>query len=144
MLTGKTRPAIILVEDTTQWAKSPTENLALCIPLFRVAKPKFLQSFVLKSQAFLYPSKFYLPSDSSFGIEEGVARLELLQTVHQLVMTPFPNAKNPVMLTEEFFTLLRMHLTCFLGGSLATEDQETLDVYGQLILEEAMKQGVVV
>lgn len=144
VLKGKIRPAIILVEDTTQWAKSPAENLVLCVPLFRVAKPKFLQSFVLKSQAFLYPSKFYVPSDTIFGIEEGVARFELMQAVHQFAVRPFPDGKKPAMLTDEFFSLLRMHLTKFLGGALATEDQDTLDVYGQLILEEAKKQGVTV
>ena len=142
VLKGKIRPAIILVEDATQWAKSPAENLALCVPLFRVAKPKFLQSFVLKSQAFLYESKFYVPSDPSFGIEEGVARFELMQAVHQFAMSPFPATKNPAMLTEEFFALMRMQLTRFLGGLLSTEDQEVLDVYGQLILEEAKHQGV--
>ena len=142
VLKGKMRPAIILVEDTTQWARSPAENLALCVPLFRVAKPKFLQSFVLKSQAFIYSSKFYLPPHSSYGIEEGIARFELIQAIHQFALSPFPNMNNPAMLTEEFFVLLRMHLTRFLGGLLPKEDQETLDVYGQLILEEAKQQGV--
>lgn len=137
------RPAIVLVEDTTRWAKSPAENLALCVPLFRVAKPKFIQSFVLKSQAFLYPSKFYVPSDPSFGIEEGIARFELIQTIHQFVIQPFPSDMKPAMLTEEFFLLLEMHLTRFLGGMLPQEDQEKLDVYGELIMEEAKKQGVI-
>jgi hypothetical protein len=144
VLTGKMRPAIILVEDTTQWARSPAENLTLCVPLFRVAKPKFLQSFVLKSQAFLYPSKFYLPPDPTFGIDESVARFELIQTVHQFVLGPFPDIENPAMLTDEFFVLLRIQLTRFFGGVLLDDEQETLDVYGQLILEEAKKQGVVI
>lgn len=144
VLKGKIRPAIILVEDTTQWAKSPAENLVLCAPLFRVSKPKFSQSFVLKSQAYHYPSKFYVPSDPTFGIEEGVVRFELMQALHQFVVSPFPDNKKPAMLTEDFFALLRMHLTRFLGGALATDDQDTLDVYGQLILEEAKKQGVTV
>ena len=144
VLAGKIRPAIILVEDTTQWARSPAEKLALCVPLFSVWKPKFSQTFVLKSQAFRYPSKFYVPSDPLFGIEEGIARLELVQAVHQFSMKPFPDDKKPVMFTDEFFALLRMHLTKFLGGALSKDDQEVLDVYGQLILEEANKQGVAV
>ncbi|MBU1298319.1 MAG: hypothetical protein KKB77_04135 [Bacteroidetes bacterium] len=43
-----------------------------------------------------------------------------------------------------FFTLLRMHLTRFLGGILPNEEQDTLEVYGQLILEEAKKQVEVI
>jgi hypothetical protein len=144
VLTGKIRPAIILVENTTQWAKSPTENLAICLPIFRVEKPKFSQSFVLKTQAFLYPSKFYLPPEVIYQFEEGVARFELIQTVHQLVISPFPNNEKPLMLTEEFFILLQMHLTKYIGGVLPTDDQETLSIYGQLILEEAKTQGVVI
>ncbi len=142
VLTGKMRPAIILVEDATQWAKSPSENLALCAPLFRVEKPKFQQPFVLKSQAFLYPSKFYLPPDPRFGIEEGIIRFELIQIVHQFVMTRFPDNQKPAMLTEEFFALLKLHLTRFLGGILPQDELEKLDVYGQLIIEEARRQGV--
>jgi len=142
VLTGKMRPAIVLIDVTTQWVKSPVENLIICLPIFRVDKPKFSQSFVLKSQAYQYPSKFYLPPDPSFQFEEGVARFELMQTVHQIAINLFPNDSKPLMLTEELFSLLRIHLTRFLGGVLRMEDQETLDVYGQLILEEAKIQGV--
>jgi len=144
VLVGKMRPAVVLIEDASQWAKSPTEKLALCIPLYRVSKAKFSQSFVLKTQAFRYPSKFYLPADSSYKLEEGIARFEVMQTVHQLVTAPFPNENRPLMLTDEFFALLRMHLTRFLGGLLTADEQEILDVYGQLTLEEARKQGVAV
>lgn len=142
VLVGKIRPAIILIEDTVQWAKSPSENLALCVPIFRVAKAKFSQVFVLKTQAFQFPNKFYIPSYQGDRLEEGIARLELIQTVNRLVMSPFPDSNNPIMLTEEFFTLLRIHITRFLGGILSKEDQDTLDVYSQLILEESRKQGI--
>lgn len=144
VLKGKMRPAIVLVEDTTRWAKSPVENLLLCVPLFRVEKPKFSQSFVLKSQAYNYPSKFYLPPDPIFQFEEGIARFELLQTVHQFVVEPFPDSKNPAMLTDEFFGLLQAQLTRFLGGMLLKEEQEKLDIYGQIIIEEAKRQGVAI
>jgi len=137
---GKIRPAIILVDDTTHWAKSPSENLALCVPLFRVYKPKFLQSFVLKTQAFQYRSKFYLPPDSTCGIDECVARFELMQSIHQFVMKPFPNENKPIMLTDDFFALLRIQMTKFLDGIVP--EYETLEVYGQLIIEEALKQGI--
>jgi len=142
VLTGKIRPAIVLIEEISQWAKAPAENFAICVPLFRVRKPKFSQSFVLKSQAFQYESKFYVPPDPHFYIEEGVARFELIQTVHQLSIKQFPDINKSTMLAEEFFALLRMHLTRFFGGAISKEDQDTLEVYGQLILEEAKKQGV--
>jgi len=142
VLTGKIRPAIVFSENASQWAKSSTENLILCVPIFRVAKPKFLQSFVLRTQAYQYASKFYLPPDVSFNFEEGVARLELTQVVHQLVCQPFLEGLRPMMLTADFLSLFRLQMTRFLGGILAKEDQEKLEVYGDLILEEAAKQGV--
>ncbi len=47
------------------------------------------------------------------------------------------------MLNEDFFNLLRMHLTKYIGSVLPKNDEDTLAIYGQLILEEAQKQGVV-
>ena len=60
VLVGKMRPAIVLIEDTTQWAKSPAENLALCIPLYRVSKAKFLPEFCFESASVPIPEQILL------------------------------------------------------------------------------------
>jgi len=140
VLTGKIRPAIVVIEDTVQWSKSPAENIVLCVPIFRVYKPRFSQSFVLKTQAFQYSDKFYLPPDTRYIFEEGIARLELLQSVHQAVIQPFPSENSSMMLTEEFFSLFCLQMVKFLAETKS--ENETLETYGQLILEEAKRQGI--
>jgi hypothetical protein len=138
---GKIRPAIVVVENIAQWSKSPSENIALCVPLFRVYKPKFSQAFVLKTQAFQYPNRFYLPPETRYTFEEAVARLELIQSVHQAVIQIFPSGKLSMMMTEEFFSLFSLQLVNFL--TKAVTENETLETYGQLILEEGIKQGII-
>lgn len=137
---GKIRPAIVVVENVAKWAKSPSENITVCVPLFTVNKPKFSQGFVLKTQAFQYPDRFYFPPDVHYTFQEAIARLELLQSVHILGIQPFPNDQLSMMLTQEFFNLFCLQVVKFITG-LKTE-HETLETYGQLILEEATKQGI--
>lgn len=137
---GKVRPAVVVVEHIAQWSKSPSENIALCVPLFRVYKPKFSQAFVLKTQAFQYPDRFYLPPEPHYTFEEAVARLELIQSVHQVVIQPFPGGTSSMMMTEEFFSLFSLQVVKFLTKT--ETENEVLETYGQLILEEAIKQGI--
>ena len=138
---GKVRPAIMLTEGTTGWPTLPTEPVSLCIPLYTVDKVRISQSFVIQTQSFQIPSKFYIPPSSSYRIEESVARFELIQPIHQYAMQAKVGGRN-VMLTSEFFSILMLQLTEYWGGVISNDDKSFLKEYGDIILDEARKQGV--
>jgi hypothetical protein len=142
VIKGKMRPAIMLTDETTGWPTLPTEAVYLCLPIYRVDKPKIPQSFVLKAQALQYISKFYIPPSSGFALEEGVARFELIQPVHRYALSAFVKGGKPVMLSENFRYFFRLQLTEYLGGVLEKTDKDILKEYETSILDEARKQGV--
>jgi hypothetical protein len=144
VMKGKIRPAVILTEGTTGWPTLSTEPLSLCVPLYTVDKVQIPQEFVVEVQAFKFPSKFYIPPSSSYALEESIARFELIQPIHQFSMKREFRASRPMMLTKEFYGLLKLQLTQYLGGVIDDGDKNFLNEYGTIILEEAKKQGVTV
>lgn len=136
------RPAIVVAEGPTRWATNESEQLMVCIPLYTVDKPRIHREFIISVQAFQSPSKFYIPPFPMFHIEESIARFELLQTAHVFAVKRFPDSTNPAMLSEEFFSLLRLRLTSYFGGAINEDDLEILNLYGQDVLDEARKQGI--
>lgn len=141
---GKMRPAIIIAKGPTRWATNESEQLMICVPLYTVDKPKIHREFVISAQAFQYPSKFYIPPFPMFHIEESIARFELIQIAHVFAVRKFPANTNPAMLSDEFFSLLRLWLMSYLGGAIDEEEIEILKLYGNDILNEARRQGVVI
>jgi len=140
---GKLRYAIILAGGYTQWAKSPTEQLFVCAPLFTVDKPKFTQRFVVQAQAFRYPNMFYTPECAMYHIKESICRFETIQVAHgTAVESILPQNTNPIMLSSEFLGLLRTHFITYLGGTLDKAIKENVQLYGEYILEEAKRNGV--
>lgn len=139
---GKRRPAVVLAQGFTRWPTLSSEQLLICTPIFSVDKKAIRQEFVISVQAFHYTSKFYLPPDVRYGFQEGVARLEVTQVAHQRAVEPYPDAKTPMMLSQEFLGMFRIQLTAYLGGVLDEDDSEILRLYGEDILNEARKQGV--
>jgi hypothetical protein len=138
---GKIRPAIVLTEGVTGWPTLPSESMALCVPLYTVDKAGISQSFVVQTQSFQIASKFYIPPSSSYHVEESVARFELIQLVHHYAMQPKVGGRN-VMLTTDFFSILMLQLTEYWGGVISAEDKSIMKEYGDIILDEARKQGV--
>ncbi len=136
------RPAIVVAEGPTHWATNESEQLMVCVPLYTVDKPRIHREFVISVQAFQSASKFYIPPFPMFHIEESIARFELLQTAHVFAVKRYPDNTNPAMLSEEFFGLLRLRLTSFLGGVIDEEELEIMKLYGQDILNEARGQGI--
>ncbi len=139
---GKMRPAIFLTEGFTRWPTNPSEQIFLCAPLYTLDKAKISQQFVLNVQAFKLPSKFYLRPFPLFRVEESIARFEYIQTVDIYALSPYKECGHPVTLSQEFFALLKIQLTRYLGGGLTREDSDIVNVYGDIILDEARKQGV--
>ncbi|MBI5020700.1 MAG: hypothetical protein HZB59_04635 [Ignavibacteriales bacterium] len=141
---GKMRPAIVIAEGPTRWATNTSEQLIICVPLYTVDKPKIHREFVINVQAFQYPSKFYIPPFPMFHIEESIARFELIQIAHAFAVKIFPAKTNPAMLSDEFFSLFRIWLVSYLGGTIDEEEIEILKLYGNDILNEAKRQGVAI
>ena len=52
-------------------------------------------------------------------------------------MEPMLAGKHPVMLSSEFFGLLKSQLILYLGGRLPQEAAEILKIYSELVMEEA-------
>lgn len=139
---GKIRPAVVLAGGQSKWATSPTEQLFICAPLFTVDKPVFTQSFVLNVQALRHRGMFYIPESHMHHIEESVCRFDAIQVAHGTATEPVLAGKDPVMLSIEFFGLLKSQLILYLGGKLPDDAAEILQMYSELIIDEAKSLGV--
>lgn len=133
---GKMRPAIVITGGEVQWAVGAKEKIFLCLPLYTVDKPKISQRFVVHVQANQYPAYFYLLPSVTFGIQESIARFELLQVVHGNALRPHTTGGTRASLTDEAFAWLKTHLCKFLGCTIPKEMSDDLVSYGELVLEE--------
>ena len=139
---GKMRPAIVLAGGQSKWATSPTEQIFICAPFFAVDKGGITQSFVLDVQALRYPGMFYLPGNSLHHIEESVCRFDTVQVAHGTAIEPLQTGQNSVILSTEFYGLLKSQLLLYLGGKLPKEAADVVQIYTELVLNEAKSQGV--
>ncbi len=139
---GKLRPGIILTFGFTRWPSQPSEQMFLCVPLYTVDKAKIRPEFVIETQAFHHPSKFYVPPHPTYHIAEAVARFEFIQAVDIYALKAYQECGHSVMLTGEFFALLKIQVTRFFGGIVTQKDQDDLLAYGEIVLDEAEKQGI--
>ncbi len=110
--------------------------------MYTVAKPKISQRFVVDVQALRYPGMFYFPESKMHHVEESVCRFDTIQVAHGTATELCLAGKDPVMLSAEFFGLLKCQLIRYLGGILPDDANETLQTYAELVLEEAKSQGV--
>lgn len=133
---GKMRPAIVITGGEVQWAVGAKEKIFLCLPLYTVDKPKISQRFVVHVQANQYPAYFYLPPSATFGIQESIARFELIQVIHGNALRPHKAAANPASLTTDASSWMMVYLCCFLGCTIPEKLSNDLSAYGELVLEE--------
>ncbi|MBM4161516.1 MAG: hypothetical protein FJ217_10510 [Ignavibacteria bacterium] len=133
---GKMRPAIVVTGGEVQWAAGMQEKIFLCIPLYTVDKPKISQKFVVRVQANQYPAYFYLFPSATFGIQESIARFELLQVVHGRALRPHTTGHAGVSLSDEAFGWVKAHLCKFLGCTIPKQLDDDLMAYGELVIEE--------
>ncbi len=136
VIPGKIRPFISLGEMQTGWFSN--EKIVLGIPIFRF-KPRHTQESVMRVQAFDYPWLFYIKPDKKFGVEEGAARLELIQFIPKGHCQPFKvntaKGRFPVQLSEYNYKLLWYQLYKFLHGvPLSKELEEAITDYKTLLL----------
>ena len=132
----------MLAGGYTQWPTSPTEQIFICAPFSTVDKDRIQQRFVIEVQALRHPGMFYLPESRVHHIEESVCRFDSIQAAHGTAAEPLLAGKDPVMLSTEFFGLLKSQLILYVGGVLPKEMAEVLELYAGLVLEEAKAKGV--
>ena len=111
----KFRPVIILSQEMPSW-KDYQETYAECyivVPLYTtkdaVEGYKFSEKFLLKTQAYQYPTLFYLPEDSQYGIRESIARFERSMAINRKLLKPIPASLSDdalYCLTEWFYYFL--------------------------------------
>ena len=142
IIKGKLRPAVVIAGGPTRWPMNPSEQIYICVPVYTVEKPRIKQKFVIEVQALKYPSMFYLPLSTQHNIEECVARFALIQVAHGTAVKPLMASGKPVMLSTDFWGLLKTQLINFCGGVLPENIQNDLRAYGEIVMEEAKAQGI--
>jgi hypothetical protein len=129
----KLRPVIALTQDVPAWrdCQQKHADCLLVVPLYsardEAGNYRFSEEFMLRVQAYEYPSLFYLPEDVGLGIRESVARFDRVAVVHQDVLRP-----QPKRLTEEATECLTHWFQYFAGADL----DELLYIYRELALRE--------
>lgn len=132
-LAHKLRPVIILspqMPSLRDFKKTPYASCYLVAPIYttkdEAGNYKFSEEFLLRVQAYEYPTLFYLPEDSESGIKESIVRLERVAAINGELLRPMP-----VSLHEDSLYCLTEWFHHFLGAEL----NEMLSLYREAALE---------
>jgi hypothetical protein len=134
---GKRRLVMVLGRVESEWFRTNPQEYLLCAPVFSF-KEKHNQEMVLKTQAVLYPSLFYLPPDTCGCPEESAIRFELIQPVIRNCLDPFfcNGSNKPVHLSPDAYWILLCHLLKFINGKpLDSGTEEYIKFYGEYLME---------
>jgi hypothetical protein len=137
-VTHKFRPVIVVSREVSPWRdyRKKYDECYVVIPLYSTKDPageyKFSEQFLLRVQAYQYPTLFYLPEDDEYGVSESLARLDRAVVIHRDLLKP-----RPVSLTDDALYCL----TCWLHYYLGAELDEILDFYRQAALEQLEYTG---
>lgn len=124
---GKIRPIIIAGYTEATWInEEKPQKLYLCVPIFTF-KNRHTQEMVIKSQAFQYPSLFYMPPDTVGLNEESVARFEMIQPITKGALQPLMSSDHkPLALSDEAYFYFINHISNFLLRKPYDEDIDGL------------------
>jgi hypothetical protein len=134
---GKRRLVVVLGRIESEWLKTSPQEYLLCAPVFSF-KDKHSQEMILRTQAFLYPSLFYMPPDTNGCPEESAIRYELVQPVVRNCLDTFfcHGSRTPVRLAPEAYWLLLCHLLKFINGKvLDAQTEEFMKFYCEYLME---------
>lgn len=134
---GKRRLVIVLGYIECSWSKNNPQEYLLCAPVFSF-KQAHTQEMIIKTQAFLYPSMFYMPPNINGCPEESAIRFEMIQPVVRNCLDPFfcHGERKPVRLANEAYWILLCHLLKFFNGRiLDTEAAEYMKFYGEYLMD---------
>lgn len=142
ILQGKKRLAIVLGACETNWGynhileKGKEEKLVLCLPIFPF-KNRHDQKFIIDVQKFDYPNYFYIIPSPGSGLEEGAARLELIQPIHKGDMQPYKSVnEKPLKLSDSLMKMLVYHISRYFALNTLNELDDDLNAYRQIINEK--------
>lgn len=115
----KFRPVIVLSQEMPSW-RDYGRTYATCflvVPLYRTKNDagnyKFSEEFMLRVQAYEYPTLFYLPEDNEYGISESIVRFERIAAINRDLLKPMP-----VSLSDDALYCLTHWFHYFLGAEL--------------------------
>ena len=129
----KSRPVIVVSREVSPWRDYQKRHDECCvvIPLYGTkdlaGEYKFSEQFLLRVQAYQYPTLFYLPEDNEYGVLESLARLDRAVVIHGDLLKP-----QPVGLTDDALYCLTRWFHYLLGAEL----DEILDFYREAALEQ--------
>ena len=133
---GKRRLVVVLGYIECSWSKDNKQEYLLCAPVFSFKK-EHTQEMIIKIQALLYPSLFYMSPSMNGCNEESAIRFEMIQPVIRNCIDPFfcYGEKKPVRLTSEAYWLLLCHLIKFMNGKiLDAKIDEYVKFYGEYLM----------
>jgi hypothetical protein len=113
------------------WQAQPRQHdeCFVVAPLYsfgaRVEKQPYPQTFIDRVKAYAYNQLFYMPPDGQHRMQEGFARFDRLQVVHQRWLVP-----RNVVLDTDFLDTLQSWLQAYLGGDLVALN-DVLSLYRQ-------------
>lgn len=129
----KLRPVIVLSQEILPWRDGRREfdDCYIAIPLYSTKDPageyRFSEQFLLRVQAYQYPTLFFLPEEARFGIRESVARLDRAIAINREILRPYRAS-----LTSDALYCLTRWFHYYVGAEL----DEILDYYRQAALEQ--------
>jgi hypothetical protein len=140
VLKGKKRLVIVLARVESEWYKIENrDECFLCAPVFSF-KEHHSQEMVIRTQALLYPSQFYLPPDTNGCPNESAVRFELVQPVIRNSLDPFwcsAQKQQPVRISSEVYWVLLCHFLKFLNGKILDErTAEYMNFYSEYLMDE--------
>jgi hypothetical protein len=114
----KFRPVIILSQEMPLWTDYQRLNGIgyIVAPLYSVNEKgiaKFSEDFILRVQAYKYPTLFYLPENKSLGLEESIVRFDRISVMKRDLLNP-----KPYQLTDDAVYCLIHWFNYFLGAEL--------------------------
>ena len=115
----KWRPAVVVSSPCDAWQAQPRQydECFVVAPLYgfgiRADKQSYPRSFIDRVKAYAYNQLFYMPADVPHGMQEGFARFDRLQVVHERWLVP-----RNIVLDTDFLDALQSWLQAYLGGDL--------------------------
>lgn len=129
----KIRP-VIVISPCSPISPLKNEHIYLIAPVYGVRDTsgnyKYSEEFLLRTQAYQYPTSFYLPQEDEFGIEESIVRFDKIIPAHLSILRP-----RPVRLSKDAVYCLQMWLHYFLGADL----DEMISIYREAALKQIKK-----
>ncbi len=129
----KFRQVILISNSMPDWRdyQKRFSEFYFVVPLYSTkdvsGNYRFSEEFLLRVQAYQYPTLFYLPEDLAFGIHESIARFDRMIAYDKDLLKP-----RPIRLTNDACSCITNWLNYFLGAEL----DEIISIYSKMAMEQ--------